>query len=671
MKRSAAILVLLTLAIGGATCQMTPLLSLRQGPASQPKAADLPPVPDRLRGFYQELQANKFEVIADFEQAPQVQIFHVDGAGKAQITVQRNRLATGAGALEVRLDEPAAALLIDDQKAKDWALPRDWHRYELLMASIFAPTQAVAHLQIRSGTEQPATWEAPPLPLQRGWNLVRIDLADVARQLDLADVRQIRLAIQADQWPLTIDLDDLMLADNTATVYGQPQGPEGNLYVLKKGRRTHVGVTGRFELVFARGVLAGWYDLSEGADKTLNLAGAGPAGPVLTALDDSGAPLGGIGIDSWLHLGSNIQTQLQIVETNSLAVTLKGTIRLAGHGTDAVEAVSRSSATSEAVQDQLRTDETTHGPGPRLTTPRPQDHGTQNAELLEKKAFASAPSDTQLAGGAIEQVYVYTVRRDGRVFVDIRAQVASAQFTPAGIGLAVTGLPAVMDARQIDPLDRNMVGQRAATPAPTGADSAQAMASAEVHPPIPRALLLARSHSNGTNLLLVPSNVGVYQRVVTASRQTGQTAAYMYVMDKPASDKVHLATMLAVWPPDLKDLPTAAAIARDYQEPTPPVVEVGRLRTDIDGDLDGDGFAEGSGCWTLAPDGQALRLRWPAGRLRFWPMLEVTNIAGKKCWPYLDGRIIKPVETRSGGEALFVVPEILSRPALLEVTIEK
>ena len=52
-------------------------------------------------------------------------------------------------------------------------------------------------------------------------------------------------------------------------------------------------------------------------------------------------------------------------------------------------------------------------------------------------------------------------------------------------------------------------------------------------------------------------------------------------------------------------------------------------------------------------------------------MLEVTGIGGKACWPYLDGRIIKPVEKRSGGEALFVVPEILSRPALLEVTVEK
>ena len=129
--------------------------------------------------------------------------------------------------------------------------------------------------------------------------------------------------------------------------------------------------------------------------------------------------------------------------------------------------------------------------------------------------------------------------------------------------------------------------------------------------------------------------------------------------------------MLAVWPPDLKDLPTAAAVARDYQEPTAPIPEVGKLHTDADGDLDGDGFAEGRGRWTLEPDGQILRLRWPAGQLRFWPMIEVVGIQGKACWPYLDGRIIKPVERTPTGNALFVVPEILSRAALLEVTVEK
>jgi hypothetical protein len=635
MKRFAAALAAMTLAITTLGCQTMPF---GRAPATQPKVADLPPVPDRLRSFYQELQAGRFEIIADLEQPAQAQIFRVDGAGASQLTVRRSRLATGAGALEVRLDDPAAALLVDDRQAKEWALPRDWSRYQLLMASIHVPAPVAAHLQVGSGTDQPAVWDAPPLPLQKGWNLVRIDLADVARQANIADVRQIRMTVKAAAWPFTFYLDDLILADNTATVYGDPEGGEGDLYVLKKGRRFHVGAARRFELVFAHGMLAGWHDLSDGADKTVDLAGTGPAGPALTALDDTGAPLGAVGIESWAPLGKSVQTHLQVIETNTLCVTGTGTIRRAEGAADSVETPTAQTASP-----------------PRAAAPA-----------------GSQPTGAQAAGDLLEQTYLYTIRRDGRVFIDIQAHVSSQRFAPAGVGLAVTNLHSAFEARPIDPLDRLLLSGRGGASAPADVEPAQAMAPADAAGnPIPRALLLARPHGNGTSLLLVPSNVGLCQRLVSAVRPTGDVAAHVYVLGKPMPDRVHLAAMLALWPPDLRDPPTAAAIARDYQEPTPPTVEVGRLRTDADGDLDGDGFAEGLGRWTVQPDTQILRLRWPAGHLRFWPMLEVTGTQGKACWPYLDGRIIKPVEKRPNGNAIFVVPEILSRAALLEVTIEK
>ena len=449
MKRIASTLAAMTLILAATGCQT---MQAGRAAASQPKTSDLPPVPDRLRSFYQELKAGKFEILADLEQANQVQIFRVEGLGQAQLTVQRSRLATGAGALEVRLDEPAATLLIDDQKAKDWALPRDWRRYELFMASVFAPSPAVASLQIRSGTEQPATWDSAPLPLQKGWNLVRVDLAEVARQADLADVRQIRVNIKTDAQPYTFYLDDLMLADNTTTVYGDPKAEEGSLYVLKKGRRTHVGVTGRFELVFARGMLTGWYDLSQGADPTLNLAGTGPAGPVLTALDETGSQLGSVGIDSWKHLGNSVQTQLQIVETNSLVVTIKGTIRFTGAASDTIEDPPGATGSLPA-----------NAGVPGATGSLPANAGVPGAT-----GSLPASAATQPTGGVIEHTYIYTVRKDGRVFVDIRAQIASEQFTPGGVGLAIAGLQSVLTPRQVDPLDRsNLIAHKAASPAPS------------------------------------------------------------------------------------------------------------------------------------------------------------------------------------------------------------
>ncbi len=320
-------------------------------------------------------------------------------------------------------------------------------------------------------------------------------------------------------------------------------------------------------------------------------------------------------------------------------MTVKGTIRLAAGAADSVEA--QASPAPPASQ-----------PGAQATQP-----------------------DSQ----AIEQTYVYTIRRDGRVFVDIQAQVASPWYAPDSIGLGVTCLHTIVEPRQIDPLDRGLLAGRSArqgaatgpAPATAVAEPAQAMASARGSLPIPRAILLSRLRGKGASLLLVPSDVAPYDRAISVIRQTGDLEAHMYVMPAPKSDKIHLAAMLAIWPPDLRDMQTAAAVARDYQQPTPPIMEVGRLRKDTDGDLDGDGFAEARGCWAIQPDGQVVRLRWPAGQLRFWPMLEVTGIQGKSCWPYLDGRIIKPVEKRPDGSVLFVVPEILSRAALLEVTVEK
>ncbi len=293
----------------------------------------------------------------------------------------------------------------------------------------------------------------------------------------------------------------------------------------------------------------------------------------------------------------------------------------------------------------------------------------------------------------IEQTYQYTIRQDGRVFVDIDAAVASKTFRPARIGLAVTGLAGVFTAKEVDPLDAEFLrtwsekrrSADAASKDMAASSQPEARGAATTEPamesgskpgvvargPIPRAILLAGRRENGPNLLLAPANVAAFEGVEVATRRTGDLAARMYVMGQPAGNRVHLAAMLAVWPTDLKDVATAAAIARDYQQPVPPVMEVGRLRRNVAGDLDGDGFAEATGQWNVEPDGQILRMRWPAGQLRFWPMLQVKGLGGKACWAYLDGRIINPVEYKSNGDAEFVVPGILSRAALLEVTVAK
>lgn len=684
--------IALALTAGGMLCGTVGCrtTTAQKAATPQPHVAELPPVPDRLRAFYHETRAGKFEILADFEQPAQAEIFAVSGPGSANITVRHSRVTTGAGALEVQLAGGDSTLIVDGENARNWTLIRDWSKYQLFMASVYAPAPMAIGLQIRSGTDNPAWYASDIRPLEAGWNLVRIDLGEAARQINLTDIRQIRLTARAETWPATFYMDDLMLADNTATLFGDPKGEPGSLYVLKKGQRYHVGAAGRFELVFSRGTLSSWYNLATDPNRTIDLAGGGPLGPVLTALDQQDTPLGNIiGTESWMGLGSAVQTHLQVVETTPLAVTIKGTIRYAGPGAEpACQTPDTEPAPLTQPASQPASAPTTQDAQQELEalvseSVMPSRQEAHKAKAATEPATRPAPLYAAASQGSpVEQTYTYTIRQDGRIFVDIDATVASSQFRPAKIGLAAMNLSAVFHARQVDLLDAYVlassagnrepeVGSRAKKSRPDCRPAADDSAETPRRAPIPRAVLLAGVREDGPNMLLAPSNPAAYERVISARRQTGDLTAQVYVMNPPAGDHLHLAAMLAVWPADLKDLPTATAIARDYQQPARPVMEVGKLRTDSRGDLDGDGFAEATGRWVVEPDGQILRMRWPTGPLRFWPMVRVTGVAGKGCWPYLDGRIIKPVDRKADGSAEFVVPGILSREALLEVTVEK
>jgi len=589
--------------------------------APAPSRFDLPPVPDRLRAYYKELQAGRFEILADFEQPEQVQIFRVDGPGRVGLTVRKSRLATGAGALEVRLDDAEAALVVDDRSATEWALPRDWRRFELLMASIFAVEPAVASVQIVSGFEQQVSWTSRPLPLRKGWNLLRVDLADVGRRTDLSDVRQIRLAVKAAGGPARFYLDDLLVADNTTTIFGNPAGDEPALYVIKKGRRLHVGAVGRFELVFSHGLLAGWYDLKADPKKRADLAGMGPLGPALVALDETGRPVGPAGIECWQPLAQAVQTEQRLIGANRLAVTIEGRIQF--HATPSDNS---------------------------STTGQPGTAGDQTVA---------------------EHHYTYTVRADGRIFVGVRCVTHSERFRPRRVGLAVTALAGLFETSKVDMLDRQFGSSHSGVLPAAATQTRPVSAASGPAERIPRALLLRRTAAARSALMLAPHKPTDYEQLITAESRARETAAHIFVLAEGLPTETRLAAMLAVWPPDLGDPATAAAMARDYQEPSAPLVEVGRLRTDSPGDLDGDGFDESEGTWMLEPDGPVLRLRWPAGRLRFWPMFRLGGTAGKACWAYLDGRIVRPIERDRHGQAVFVLPEILSRSTLLEVTIER
>src|SRR5262249_31981277 len=124
-----------------------------------------------------------------------------------------------------------------------------------------------------------------------------------------------------------------------------------------------------------------------------------------------------------------------------------------------------------------------------------------------------------------------------------------------------------------------------------------------------------------------------------------------------------------VWPADIDSPAQANPIADDYQHPFPIGLEVGRLGRTDPGDFDSDGFSEGRGYYTLQLDGSTAKARIPGeSRLRFAPAFKVMDLGARDIWAYLDGRQMKDVQRDADSNALFMVPGVVSREALLEIT---
>jgi hypothetical protein len=239
----------------------------------------LPPVLERLRKAYPDLQSGPFLALATFESPRELELFRVesragDPAGRAQpaLNLLRARDQTGAGSLSARLAQPGDRLALNARFSKSLAIPADWRPYALMLASYYAPPNGQAlEFAIESGGDRPARWQRT-LRLAPGWNLVRQDLAEVGDAIDLANVRAVTWsAVDADTADLI--LDDLVLADNTADLLKRGDAPDA-LYAFRQGRRTHVGAAARFELAFSGGALSFWSDAS-GPNLTLR-TGLGP-----------------------------------------------------------------------------------------------------------------------------------------------------------------------------------------------------------------------------------------------------------------------------------------------------------------------------------------------------------------------------------------------------------
>lgn len=293
------------------SCKMNP------GPDIEPASRF-----DRLVAAYPELRAGRFALLADFETPSHFELF--SAREESQILSTRSKRSTHGEALQWSIKSGSDALEISNDHAANWYLKRDWSEYDLLLFSIDGP-RGDLRLRIEiSGGESPHTATAQTnWTLFKGRNVVRLDLAELAERLPLDDIREIRLSIPNADGSTGLVLDDFILTQDREVVLGDRSSTDGSLYVVRKGRRWHVGAGGRFELVFGHGQIIAWYDAAFDPQRLNNLI----AGTVLAPEWADGKTPGEVAAGVSVIPAS---TRMELIEANPVRVVVAAERRLSG-----------------------------------------------------------------------------------------------------------------------------------------------------------------------------------------------------------------------------------------------------------------------------------------------------------------------------------------------------
>lgn len=321
--RTARTVVLAICAVFAGACELPAARDsapTRQAPDEKPVRKSTPSAgptqSDKLLKFYTDLQEGPFAVIADFEDPVHMEIINLSGAATAKVSrnPSKGRNETGKACLAFRATSPSDELILGDQSATNWHLRRNWREYDLLLLSVFSP---VANLQLAltlaAGTDDDRNQLVTRQPLQKGWNQLRLDLAEVAERLALDDLREMRMSVSGMTKPVDLFIDDLLLAANRTDIFGDSANTKGELFVRRSGRRWHVGAGGRFELTFANGQIAAWHDLSRDPYRLRNLSRGTTLGPSLVSLDPETGTIRDTNESSVL-----VEASTKVIEMNAL-----------------------------------------------------------------------------------------------------------------------------------------------------------------------------------------------------------------------------------------------------------------------------------------------------------------------------------------------------------------
>lgn len=303
-----------------------------------PHGPSAPTQVDRILQAYKsvDIQRGRLLIIADFEDAKQMSLFSLAGVsaeGKIALDPKKGRTETGTGCLLMTVGSAGDAAVIANTDQSDWYLKRDWRPYDLLMMSVHSPKDALSlEVGVGSGPTEQRMYAYSSTPLTRGWNLVRLDLAEVAEQIPLDDIREIRLAASGADKPVAVRFDDILLAGNRADLLGDSAKKSGDLYVQQAGRHWNIGSGGRFEISFANGQITNWYNLAADPYRLRNLVRGTTLGPSPVVVDESGMPLG-----DFSALGRSVAARQRIVEMNAVRVVVESEWRFVDEPNEALD----------------------------------------------------------------------------------------------------------------------------------------------------------------------------------------------------------------------------------------------------------------------------------------------------------------------------------------------
>ncbi len=609
-NRQLVLVLALTLVGAGAGCR---------GPGSRHHTG--PTQLDRLMAAYPDLSSGRFAVIADFEDPKHMEIFKlISVSPKARCVLggRRGRAETGRGCIDFTTGSPDDAIVINNDRAANWYLKRDWRDYDLLLLSVRSPKpDLTAEVVISAGPVARPMAVHAEIPLQRGWNLVRLDLAEVGERIPLDDVRDLRFSVSGARKPVKLTLDDIILTGSREDLFGDSQDRSGAMYVQRAGRRWNIGVGGRFELTFANGQIVRWHNLEADPYRVRNLVQGTTLGPSLVIVDRAGGEAADLN-----PFGGKVIARSRILEMSSVRTVVGCEWRFVGD--------------PEAPLDERLFHRW-------LYTIYPTG---QVYVSVESSAIPAATPTSDL-GLAV----TLATGRDGDVQTD---------FQP---GRGALGPRAFLPTRPDPDADPRL---------PIHSDRSSSTESGVSQNPAQTLYASARIPAGDASLLYVPGNQPRLRELVEESDAGRRQVSFTALFDNGAAETeswhchLLLGTSTEVAPAEVSARATA------YARPAGLRFELGSPVPPAQADTGQTGFDPASGCYVITPDQGRVRFVIDGrGQPRFSPAFRVICRPDDEAWVYVNNLILKNIARDASGNLVFQLPGIVRSETTVEILFRR